>query len=228
MSHASPSTTPAAITCVVWDWNGTLLDDVAASVRALNTLMAPRGLAPETVGRYRERFGFPVDDYYRAAGFDLAHEDWERLARDYHDAYLAQPDLRLFDDARPALDALAARGLRQAILSSCEQTILDRLLAGTGLDRLFAHVYGADNLHGRSKEERGRTLLRDLGGDAAATLLVGDTLHDHEVAAALRCRCVLVARGHQSRARLLASGRPVLDRLDALPRLIAEGRCGCR
>lgn len=228
MNLTSPSLTHPEISCVVWDWNGTLLDDVAAAVNALNSLLEPRGLAPETIDCYRERFGFPVEVYYKAAGFNLAGEDWEQLARDYHDAYLAQPGLRLFDDTRSVIAAFAARGVRQAVLSSCEQTILDRLLSETGLAPHFSHIYGADNLHGLSKAARGRTLLRDLGHDAATTLLVGDTLHDHEVATALNCRCVLVARGHQSRMRLLTSGRPVLDRLARLPFLLAEGRCSCR
>lgn len=219
------STPYPPVRCIVWDWNGTLFDDVHASVSALNTLMLPRGLGPETVVRYRERFNFPVSEYYHAAGFDLAHEDWERLACDYHAAYLAHPDKRLFDDTRAALDILSACGLRQAILSSCEQSILDRLLGETGLADCFSHVYGADNLHGLSKVARGRALLQDLGCTAATTLLVGDTLHDHEVAADLGCRCVLITRGHQSRHRLLTSGRPLLDHLTALPHFIAAGGC---
>jgi phosphoglycolate phosphatase len=223
--QAGPGAAVSRITCIIWDWNGTLLDDVCASVSALNTLMAPRGLGPETVARYRDRFGFPVRDYYLKAGFDLPSEDWEHLARDYHDAYLAQPGLRLFDDARPVLNTLAACGIRQALLSSCEQSILERLLGEVRLTGCFSHICGADNLHGLSKAERGRALVRDLGCASASTLFVGDTLHDHDVAAELGCRCVLVARGHQSRERLLAAGRPVIDRLDDLPRLIAEGTC---
>ena len=223
--QARPGTGGTRVTCIIWDWNGTLLDDVCASVNALNVLMAPRGLGPETVARYRDRFGFPVSDYYQEAGFDLAREDWERLARDYHDAYLAQPDLRLFDDTRPVLNTLAACGIRQAILSSCEQSILERLLGEARLTACFSRICGSDNLHGLSKAERGRSLVRDLGCASDSTLFVGDTLHDHDVAAELGCRCVLVARGHQSRERLLATCRPVIDRLDDLPRLIAEGTC---
>jgi len=220
-----PTAPPLRITCVIWDWNGTLLDDVHASVCALNTLMVPRGLGPETVDHYRDRFGFPVRAYYQDAGFDLAHEDWDQLARDYHDAYLAQPGRKLFDDVRPVLNTFAACGIRQAILSSCEQSILERLLGEARLTGCFSRIYGSDNLNGLSKADRGRALLRDLDCVEAATLVVGDTLHDHAVAAELGCRCVLVTRGHQSKARLLSAGRPILDRLDDFPRLIAEGTC---
>ena len=31
---------------VIWDWNGTLLDDVGHAVATMNTLLAPRGLPP--------------------------------------------------------------------------------------------------------------------------------------------------------------------------------------
>ena len=51
----------------------------------------------------------------------------------------------------------------------------------------------------------------------ATTWLIGDTIHDYEVAQELGCKCVLTAHGHQSRVRLMEAGAPVIDNLAELP-----------
>lgn len=202
---------------IIWDWNGTLLDDVQASVNALNQLLAQRALPPTDVPTYRRDFGFPVRNYYPTIGIHPEKEDWDRLARIYHDLYLADPSIRLHDHALAALQSCADAGLTQSVLSAAEQALLERMLADAGVTRWFDFIHGADNLHGHSKVETGRHLVRRLPGPASQVLLVGDTLHDHEVAAALGCDCVLVSQGHQTHARLLAAGCPVLESLSMLP-----------
>ncbi len=64
---------------IIWDWNGTLLDDVGAAVNALNRMLAVRGVAPTTREYYRAHFGFPVRPFYEELGVNLAHEDWDRI-----------------------------------------------------------------------------------------------------------------------------------------------------
>jgi phosphoglycolate phosphatase len=205
------------ITHVVWDWNGTLLDDVQASVNAINCMLARRHLAQTTIDRYRETFGFPVKDYYRVTGFRLEQEDWNAMAREYHDLFLAETSIRVRPSAAATLEACRVAGLALGLLSASEQAILDRMLAQSGLDRYFGQIMGVDNLHGHSKAERGRDLLRALAAPADHVLFVGDTLHDHEVASQMGCRCLLVAGGHQTRQRLEQAGCPVLDALTDVP-----------
>ncbi len=59
--------------CLIWDWNGTLLDDVTLCNDCLNQLLEAHGY-PQRYDRagYRELFGFPIEDYYRCAGFDFS------------------------------------------------------------------------------------------------------------------------------------------------------------
>jgi len=202
---------------IVWDWNGTLLDDVQASVNAINRLLEARRLPLTDPERYRARFGFPVRDYYLALGFQLDREDWDLLARTYHDYFLADPSIRVRPATRRVLQQCRAAGFGLSILSAAEQSILDRMLAQADLQSFFGFVHGVDNLYGHSKAATGERLLQRLACPPAQILFVGDTLHDHEVATALGCACVLVAEGHQSRSRLQAAGCPVLDRLGDVP-----------
>ncbi|MGI6495902.1 MAG: HAD family hydrolase [Kiritimatiellia bacterium] len=199
---------------LVWDWNGTLLDDAHVCVAAINCLLSARGLQtiPGVPG-YRERFVFPVVDYYRELGFDLPNEDWDALAREFHAALREVDDSRLRPDAPDVLHAVRSRGIPQSILSLCEQSLLERKLRECGVFDCFDRVRGVDNLDGASKLEVGRRLFAELALPPSDVLLVGDTLHDHEVAQALGCRCILVSCGHQTPGRLADSGRRIFATL---------------
>lgn len=199
---------------VLWDWNGTLLDDVEVVVGVMNLLLAPRGLAPLTPERYREVFDFPVRTYYEAIGFDFAAEPFEALTVEWVDRFGAHwRSARLRAGATAALDQIESQGIGSSILSAAEHELLCEQAAYFGVAGRFQRMMGIADHHAESKLEQGRTWLRELGDSPQSVLLVGDTTHDVEVAHALGCDVVLVADGHQSRARLAATGVPVVESL---------------
>jgi phosphoglycolate phosphatase len=206
-----------AIRHVLWDFNGTLLDDVDCCVKSLNTLLGERALSPITRAQYLEGFGFPVRDFYLALGFDFAREEFERVS----DVFIARytEALALAAPVARALDALAElqrRSIEQSVVSAMEHGLLVQLLQRFGLHGYMKHVRGLDHLGASSKVALGLGLQRELGLGPRELLFVGDTLHDFEVATAIGCPCLLYARGHQARARLQASGAQVIDSLDAV------------
>ena len=73
---------------VVWDWNGTLFDDVALCIQVMNGMLEKRGL-PQLAGpeQYRQVFTFPVEEYYKALGFDFGREPFSQLAVEYISEY---------------------------------------------------------------------------------------------------------------------------------------------
>ena len=79
---------PASIRHVIWDFNGTLLDDLSCCLGALSTLLEERALPPITTERYREEFGFPVRDFYVGLGFDFEREDFDAVSRTFIARYL--------------------------------------------------------------------------------------------------------------------------------------------
>lgn len=210
---------------VIWDFNGTLLDDVSCCVGVLATLLAERALPPITTERYREEFGFPVRDFYLGLGFDFEREDFDSVSRTFIARYLEQiAGACAHAGAHDALRSVAQRSLGQSVLSAMEHTMLGELLARYDLHQPMQHVRGLSDLRASSKVELGRALLADLELPADAVVVVGDTLHDLETASALGCRAVLVAQGHQTRARLeretrARAQRPVI--VDTLPEAAA-------
>ena len=125
-------------------------------------------------------------------------------------------------DAAEALARFAAAGVRQAVLSATRRDMLESQIARFPIRAYFTDVLGLSDIYARSKEAVGLDYLARCGVPAASTLMIGDTLHDAEVARAMGTECVLVARGHQSRETLLTAGVPVMDTL-----LEAAAWAGC-
>ena len=76
------------------------------------------------------------------------------------------------------------------------------------------------DIYGVSKVQLGTDYLRRTGIDPAHCVMIGDTQHDAEVAAAIGAKCVLYTGGHQSRALLEAACPHVIDDLALLPDLL--------
>jgi phosphoglycolate phosphatase len=198
---------------IIWDWNGTLFDDAWLCVEIINDLLAGRGMPVVDSASYAEQFTFPVKDYYRAVGFDFDQIPFEQLAAEF----MAQYDRRRFEcrlqpGARQVLDALAARGRRQSILSAYEQSRLDEMVVFMELQDFFTRLLGLNDYYSAGKLDLGRRFRSELDSPGE-TVLIGDSLHDAEVADAMGIACVLIPCGHYSRARLRANGNRVLESL---------------
>jgi len=197
---------------IIWDWNGTLLDDVSACVTAINRMLVVRGKQTVDVNHYRRIFDFPVKGYYLALGFDLDREDWDAMAREFHDAYAeAVRECSLHHQIPAILAELQKMKIGLSVLSASEKRLLENMLSVYQIRDRFLHVYGLDDLYAHSKLEQGMDLMQMLQIDPSRVLLVGDTRHDAEVADALGCQVILLACGHQSRERLEATGAQVVD-----------------
>ncbi|MBL7114577.1 MAG: HAD family hydrolase [Kiritimatiellae bacterium] len=208
---------------IVWDWNGTLLDDVDACVEAINCMMQRRGLGDLERTRYVDIFEFPVKNYYRGLGFDLDNEDWDEMALEFHEHYARTARTAgLREGIRELLEYLRDGGMPMSVLSACEENILNRMMAERCVDTFFSRVHGLSHLYATSKVTLGQELMATLGVHASSVLLIGDTLHDHEVALELGCRCLLVAGGHQSMGRLQGCGADVIEEMGAVVSYVGQ------
>jgi phosphoglycolate phosphatase len=195
---------------LIWDWNGTLLDDLDYSIGVMNALLARRRLPPLHRERYHALFDFPVRLYYERLGFDPVADPFEKLSTEFisgYDAHRTQAPLHAHTVA--TLAAVGAAGLRQSILSAYRHETLHEIVAHFGLTAHFDRIAGLDNIHAHSKLALGRDLVSRLGVAPREILLVGDTLHDADVARELGVACALVAAGHHPAGRLRETGAPV-------------------
>ena len=192
---------------VVWDWNGTLLDDVRISVDTINRMLGQKNLKQMTVDNYKSIFGFPVKAYYELIGFDFSRDDWEKVSIDFVNTYntLAK-DVTLTSGVTSVLSGLREIGVRQYVLSALQEDLLEEMLERFGIRDYFEGVCGSDNIYADGKVVRGERMLQVYPIDPRETLMVGDTLHDAEVAEALGFGIRLYAGGHNSAERLREKG----------------------
>ena len=197
------------MTHLVWDWNGTLLDDLALVVAATNASLTSAGGAPTTAEEHRRDFRRPVVDYYaQTLGRTLTGEDFARLDEVFHRAY-AQG----MGDCALAADALSALGSwrgSQSLLSMWFHTELVPAVERYGLSGYFNRVDGLREARGGGyKAPHLAAHLAALGLAGSDCVLIGDSLDDAEAAASVGAGCVLYAGGFTDLARLNAVGVPV-------------------
>ena len=199
-------------THLIWDFNGTILQDIDLAIGCTNTMLAARDLPVFTsLEVYREVFDFPIDEYYRRLGFDFEKEDYDTvLAPEWVAMYMeGESSCPLMDGVAEAISLVKTAGVPQIILSATEQEMLMIQLERLGICGEFEEIIGLDNIHARSK--KARALEWKERNPDARPLFVGDTLHDAAVAASIGADCVLYCGGHQSRSRLATTGNPVVS-----------------
>ena len=204
----------SAYSHIIWDWNGTLLNDVDWCIGRMNLMLERRNMTPlADISEYHKVFCFPIIDYYKNVGFDFAVESFEMLAKEYIDLYHSKTDIcvSLYDDAEYVLKTLHARKISQIILSASDQNNLLMQLSPFSVTQYFDEILGISDIYAGSKVEIGLSYLQR--NNITSGVLIGDTIHDYEVAQAMGIDCILVAQGHQSKKQLMSCGVPVLDNL---------------
>ena len=199
---------------IIWDWNGTLLNDGWLFVDVMNSILRSRGLNTITLEKYREIFGFPVKDYYLKLGFDLEKEPFEESGLEFIMGYENRRyDAQLYPQVIPLLNKLNARGISNSILSAQHQTLLDDLTQYYNIRNHFIGVIGLDNHYAHSKVENGIEWLKQINLSPKEILLIGDTDHDFEVAKVIGIDCLLLSHGHHCSRRLKKTGAKVVKNL---------------
>ncbi|MDE5639176.1 MAG: HAD family hydrolase [Odoribacter sp.] len=201
---------------LVWDWNGTLLNDITAGVDTLNDMLEKRGLQKLSVEEYKDVFGFPVVDFYRKVGFDMEKESLHKISVDFVETYdRFAGGIALNPSIPEVLRGIQQTGRKQYILSALREDLLKQMVEDFHIGGYFEQVCGSDNIYAAGKIERGKKMVEACGLCPEETLMVGDTLHDAEVAHALGFGCVLYAGGHNS-VRRLREKAPVIERMEEL------------
>lgn len=204
---------------VIWDFNGTIIDDVTIGLDALNVLLRKYGYDQITdLNYYKSIFGFPIKDYYARAGFDFNIISYDVLAPEWVKEYLAhEPEAPIISGVKEALNAFKHAGVKQFLVSATEIGMLTEQLNARGIFSVFNGVYGLDNIKAAGKKDIVRQVISGLEG---RTVMIGDTIHDAECADAAGVDIILVSAGHQSYERLSATGHKTVHTINEAVKII--------
>lgn len=202
---------------VMWDWNGTLINDMPLALNIVNDMLARRNMKTITEQQYVTLFEHPVTEFYEAIGFNLSEISFDQITKEFGSGYASGCGAcGLQRGTVDALNTLKSRGLSQSILSASHREPLEQNVRRHGVRGYFMELVGLDNYYAHSKIEQGISFLKRLPYDPQEIVLIGDTTHDFAVAQKLGCACLLVSHGHQSASRLATTGAAVFESLDSL------------
>lgn len=207
--------------CVIWDFNGTLIDDKWIAIEINIEMNRKRGKQELTSEYYLEQFTHPPKDFYMKMGYTFEDEPYEQVSREFLSEYAKrQGKAALSDGVIPALEAFQEAGMKQLIISAHKEELLREQVRGLGIEPFFSHIIGTKDDVVTGKVERALDFASQAGFDLSQAVFVGDTDHDLETARALGCDCVLYSGGHQAKARLEQSGVPVFETMQEAARWI--------
>ena len=200
---------------VIWDWNGTIVNDAYLFVDIMNQTLLKHRLPKITLSDYKNSFCFPIEKYWKSLGFKFNKLEFEKMNCRFIQLYKARmTEPLLHKNITAVFDAYKKLGVKQFVLSASEHQLLGGLVANYNLTHYFTDVVGVDNLNAQGKVCLARKLLKKHGLNSLETLLIGDTQYDAQVAGAIRCHLGLVSFGHFSKRRLSGAATVVFDSVE--------------
>ena len=195
---------------ILWDWNGTLLNDVDIAFNLMKKQMKQYRIKPLEQAELRKHFCFPIRQYYENVGFDLEKECFKTMASEFMDAYSKEMrEAKLFHGIKELFETLSNK--EHFVISASEEKFLHSHVESHGLKHHFTGLYGLSDHHGISKEERCKELVEEFEINPSKSILVGDTAHDAEVAKSCGLNVLLIADGFHHYDKLSELGVPVLE-----------------
>ena len=197
---------------IIWDWNGTILNDAALCVRIVNQILDEFKLEPVTVEFYRNNFSFPVSEYYKKLGLPSDIRSYNKISKRFIKEYrkvFYSIDLQYF--VLDCIKQFQLNQISQSILSASKINDLNVFTAYYKINHYFTKLSGVDNILANGKFDIGNAHLVELSSEISEILLIGDTVHDAEVASQLGINCLLFSGGHNSKKLLSSCPFPVVD-----------------
>ncbi len=202
---------------IIWDYNGTLLNDASLCVEVINGMLSKRKLPLMTIEKYREMFDFPVKDYYEKTGFNFKKESFEIVGTEFIKIYDERlKTSSLHEGVNKILQDIHNSGIKQSVLSARkEEQLLDELKYFK-IFNYFEEIIGLNDHYAGGKINIGLKLIEKINLKKEKVLMIGDTKHDAEVAKAMGINCILISHGHHTKKRLQTCGVEVFNNMEEI------------
>ncbi|MCB0337654.1 MAG: HAD family hydrolase [Bdellovibrionales bacterium] len=182
----------------IWDWNGTILNDTYLVLEVFNELIGSLGHAPLSLEDYQLLFRHPIIEMYFELGVIRSEEEYMELSHQFHDLYGKRSrECSLHHLVLDCLDCIKLQGKTQSVLSALPQEMLDEIVDHHQLSPYFTSLLGHHSKLADSKIAYGRKWMQRQAFLPQETIMIGDTLHDVEVAEALGIDCLILPNGYQ-------------------------------
>jgi phosphoglycolate phosphatase len=194
---------PRRFDLIVFDWDGTLIDSADAIGTCIQLAARDLGLAAPDAESAKHVIGLGLQDALAHAIPTLDPRDYGRLVERYrHHSLLRDASLPLFAGTREMLERLARGGHALAIATGKSANGLARALATAGLEQTFVATRCADQTAPKPDPAMLEELIDEIDVDRARVVMIGDTTHDLQMAAAAEVAAIAVTYGAHPRIEL--------------------------
>ncbi len=201
---------------ILWDWNGTILNDTPVAFEATNILLQRYSYPTITLDYYRDNVDTPIVNFYSKI-FDLTKENIDALDNEWCVLYNElSHKINLQDGVELMLKTFSEQNCHQAVLSAFRTAEIVKFADKFSVRHYFKAILGTQNIAMESKTMRGKKYMQEKHLKPEQTLYIGDTAHDCETAKGLGINCVLLSCGQQSEKVLQGCGVPVFDSYEKL------------
>ncbi|MBQ8599827.1 MAG: HAD family hydrolase [Clostridia bacterium] len=209
------------INTLIWDFNGTVMDDMGASVGAVNAMLTRRGLPPITEEWYTLHLVIPLTRFYESVGFDMRTEKLVNVSEEFQRECrkFSRP---VFPEVLEALERFSKKGMRQLLFSSLYHDTLVAQAEERGIAAYFEGIVGRQDRSLGGKEQAASAYLKEHDIDPETVLFIGDLTTDCDLADYVGSSCALIAKGHQHREILSKTGAYILKDASELDQLLEE------
>lgn len=205
MSAATGDAKVKRFPLLVFDWDGTLMDSPRTIVLAIQNACRDLGLPVPDDARASHVIGLGLHDALQYAVPGLPLSVYGKMVERYRHHYLAtDAAIPLYSGTQEMLARLHAAGHILAVATGKSTAGLERVLADTGLAGYFDAYRCADKTASKPAPDMLHELMAELDATVEATLMIGDTTHDLNMAKNAGVAAVGVTHGAHPAEELLA------------------------
>ena len=202
---------------IIFDWSGTLVDDLPAVLKASNFVLTQAGRPAMTLEKFRAEFALPFAKFYDRHTPDVPMDQLEAW---FHAEFSqAQGSVVELPHARKFLEFCRAKKIRTFLLSTVHRDYFKVQCDTTGFDAFLDLPY----TDVWDKREKIHEILRENNLHPDETLFIGDMEHDIETARHGGIHSCAVLTGYNTLDQLRAA-KPdlIVEHLSELRRILEK------
>lgn len=205
---------------IIWDFNGTLIDDVYAALGAVNDMLTKRNQPVITLDDYSKNVDIPIWKFYERVfipGTITPDEAISEFATGYDKYIKSYP---VMDGAVKILEHFRTLGKTQLIVSASHIDKVTAQLKNLNLYQYFTDILAMNDYNCTDKTFLAQQYLREKGISPESVVCIGDCIADWQMSKVLGCDCILNTKGHQIRRELSVTDAVIVDSLEEILSII--------
>ena len=205
---------------IIWDFNGTIIDDVTAALGAVNDMLIRRNQNPIDLDTYYKSMGVPIWKFYERVFLPGTITPQEAIAEfdSGYEKHLSKNPL--MEGIVEILSLFKSMGKHQIVVSASHVDKVKARLSELKVLDFFSDVLAHSDYNADSKTYLAREYFKSNNLDLYDAVVIGDSVFDFTMASELQCDCILTTQGHQSRREFSTVDAQIIDSLYELKNII--------